>query len=93
MEIELHSNPDQWRYVPTNMNPADYLTRGLKVIELVEKKSWWEGSEYLQNSESEWPANKVCKVASEQNAREVKQKYKYIEGYVNLNSIIIKFTM
>ena len=61
------------------MNPAYHLTRGLKVVELVEKKSWWEGPEYLLNSESEWPVNKVCRVASEQNTREVKLKYKYIE--------------
>ena len=47
------------------MNPADHLIRGLKVVELVNKKSWWEGPECLQNSESEWPVNKVCRVASE----------------------------
>ena len=45
----------------------------------------WKGSEFLQNLESEWPAKKVCQVASEQNTREVKLKYKYDEGvYVNL---------
>ena len=35
-EIQLYSNPDQWRYVPTKMNPADHFTRGLTVAELVE---------------------------------------------------------
>ena len=29
-EIQLHSNPDQWKCISTkfNMNPADHLTRG-----------------------------------------------------------------
>ena len=36
-EIQLHSSQNQWRYIPTNMNPADHLTRGLKVAELIEK--------------------------------------------------------
>jgi len=25
-EIQASSNPDQWGYVPTNLNPADHLT-------------------------------------------------------------------
>ena len=61
------------------------MTRGLKVAELIEKKCWWEGPEYLQYSENKWPDNKVCKIAAEQTTKEVKKKYKYIEGgYVNL---------
>ena len=67
------------------MNPADHLIRGLTAIKLGEKTCWWKGPKLLRNSESEWQANKVCQVASEQNTREVKQKYKYIEEiYVNL---------
>ena len=27
-EIQSNTNPDQWRYVPTNKNPTDLLTRG-----------------------------------------------------------------
>ena len=46
-EIQSYSNPDQWRYIPTNINPADHLTRGLTVAELIDKKCWWEGPEYL----------------------------------------------
>ena len=29
VEIQLYSNPDQWRYVSVKMNPADHLIRGL----------------------------------------------------------------
>ena len=29
-KIAQHTNPNQWNYVPTELNPADYGTRGLK---------------------------------------------------------------
>ena len=40
-EIQSHSNPDQWRYIPMNINPADHLARGLKISELIERKCWF----------------------------------------------------
>ena len=75
-EIQLVTDPDQWRYVPTELNPADYLTRGLKILELVDKESWWEGPNYLRDGEERWPKNKVNVVTDTESAiREVKRKY------------------
>ena len=34
-EIQVNTNPDQWRHVPTKMNPADYITRGVRLSDLV----------------------------------------------------------
>ncbi|PFX13817.1 hypothetical protein AWC38_SpisGene22069 [Stylophora pistillata] len=61
-EIQSSSNPNQWRYVPTNEIPADFVTRGLTVPELAEKNSWWEGPSYLKEKPSEWPINKLTTV-------------------------------
>ena len=69
-EIQSSTNPDQWRYVPTESNPANYLTRGL---ELVERKSWWEGPTYLQDVEERWPKRKMIEV-SKQATNEIKRK-------------------
>ena len=47
----MSSSPERWRHVPIAMNPADYLTRGVKLDEILNLKSWWEGPEYLRKDE------------------------------------------
>lgn len=73
-EIQSVTNPDQWRYVPTELNPADYLTRGLKVLDLIERESWWKGPKYLQDIEERWPKSKIPD-NFEEAVKEVKRKY------------------
>ena len=38
-EIQSLTNPKQWRFVPTNENPADFTTRGMRVSDMVKEKS------------------------------------------------------
>ena len=54
-EIHRSSNPQQWRHVPGDMNPADLPTRGLSATELANSKLWAEGPEIIQGEESTWP--------------------------------------
>lgn len=71
-EIQTKSKPEQWRYVPTGLNPADYVTRGLRADELLNKKTWLNGPDFLQ-SESQWPKIKVEKLqAAEKEERKLK---------------------
>ena len=49
------SNPDQWRHVRTDDNPADDASRGLDAAQLVLNKRWKNGPSYLWESESIWP--------------------------------------
>ena len=60
-EIQMSSSPEQWRHIPTMLNPADYLTCGVKLVEILNLKSWWEGPEYLRKDESLWPKSIVEK--------------------------------
>ena len=64
-------SPNQWRYVPTKVNPADHLTRGVKLSELTKLKTWWEGPDYLCKNQEFWPKNELPMCAVE----EVKKKY------------------
>lgn len=55
-EIREKMAPENWRYVPTNTNPADLASRGLFPSELMNNKLWWNGPDWLQMDEAEWPA-------------------------------------
>ena len=66
-EIHECSVPRQWRYVPTNVNPADHGTRGLTVEELANTSPWWNGPEFLKRSEDEWPESKFDVPVSEES--------------------------
>ena len=57
-EIHEQSDPNQWRYVPTKQNPADFGTRGLTVSELADSEMWWKGPTFLAFPESDWPKPK-----------------------------------
>ena len=57
-EIQTYTNPDQWRHVTTALNPADFISRGMKATELIENSKWWSGPDFLGDSEKNWPTNK-----------------------------------
>ena len=54
-EIQRTTEPEQWRHVPGEMNPADLPTRGLTASQLSTSKVWMEGPEFLKRDESCWP--------------------------------------
>ncbi|XP_071095649.1 uncharacterized protein [Haliotis cracherodii] len=58
-EIHSTTNPSQWRHVPSAENPADHLTRGLSVSQLIHNELWWSGPTFLLRDESEWPSDKA----------------------------------
>ena len=66
-EIHDTTDPEQWRHVPGEVNPADLPTRGLLVSELIKSKLWLEGPDFLQAQESSWP-EKLPKPRMPENA-------------------------
>jgi hypothetical protein len=55
-EIRRCSQFGQWRHVSGQDNPADDISRGMKAKELVASERWLNGPQFLQESESSWPA-------------------------------------
>ena len=49
------TSPDQWRYVGTDINPADVSSRGMKGYELSKQHLWITGPNFLWPPECEWP--------------------------------------
>ncbi|XP_064644713.1 uncharacterized protein LOC135498386 [Lineus longissimus] len=58
-EIQTKTCPEQWRHIPTKMNPADILSRGAKVEELSDNSLWWNGPEFLLKERFEWPEQNI----------------------------------
>jgi len=49
------TNVKDWRHVPGVCNPADLPSRGCSPAQLLASK-WWEGPEWLRESEDQWPS-------------------------------------
>jgi hypothetical protein len=58
-EIRQVTEPDQWKHVPSELNPADDCSRGLPVSVIKPGHRWLDGPEFLRCDKSEWPSQSV----------------------------------
>ena len=72
-EIQAEISPDRWKYIPTAVNPADYLTRGTTLEQLSQLRVWWESPEFLYRNETEWPQLEA--ITPEDKIKELKKRY------------------
>jgi len=49
------TSPDEWRYVPSRLNPGDLASRGLHPSDTNRLAYWLHGPEFLLKDESQWP--------------------------------------
>ena len=52
------SNPDEWWWVDSKNNPADFCTRGIQANKAEKWQKFHSGPEFLWKPKSEWPAQK-----------------------------------
>ena len=72
--IRVHSCPEQWRHVPTDCNPADLASRGIKYPTSENLEIWQKGPKFLWKTEEFWPAGPVLQDASVNDLEIIKQK-------------------
>ena len=53
--IREQSLPCQWRYVHTELNPADDASRGISADDIVKPTRWIKGPDFLWKDETIWP--------------------------------------
>ena len=58
LETSLGAGTVSWRYVPTEANPADDISRGLGPTELCKGFRYNSGPKFLYESAELWPENK-----------------------------------
>lgn len=46
-EIQRLTEVERWHHVPSKDNPADLISRGLSVRDLISNRLWWEGPDWL----------------------------------------------
>ena len=61
-KIQDVTETSQWKYVNSNLNPADDASRGLTVQELSEGERWLKGPDFLWKSREHWPSKEEEKV-------------------------------
>ncbi|CAB4002804.1 Hypothetical predicted protein [Paramuricea clavata] len=54
VEIQATWESDTWRYVPTDLNPADDLSRGIPVTTI--NKCWMNSPSFLKGGSEMWPS-------------------------------------
>ena len=67
------SDPSQWNYVQTKMNPADDASRGVPVKDLTEDSRWIIGPSFLWQSDEMWPARCTHELKIEDDDAELKK--------------------
>lgn len=57
-QIQDLSNEHHWRYIRSQDNPADILSRGVFPEKILSCRNWWYGPDFLSEEEKHWPAPK-----------------------------------
>ncbi len=55
-KIQTLTDVSRWRYVDSDKNPADHITRGLTLAELADPHQWRSGPSFLTQPQDRWPA-------------------------------------
>lgn len=85
-EILEHSNVNQWNWVPTKINPADFAT---KISTRKNMDLWFKGPEFLHKNSSEWPK---CEDLGPMNSSEHRRHVLIIDRKLkNYNFINIEY--
>ena len=70
--IQDNTRTSQWRHVPTQNNPADYASRGVK-SDQDQLQMWLCGPTFLSTSEDNWPEFNLKNIMSETVNLEIKK--------------------
>ena len=86
-EIQTITNGAKWRYVNTQINPADDLTRGKPLRELAAETRWRTGPSFLLQPPDQWPDEPKCGPKSEVEDVKVELKKTTFCGAVEASTL------
>ncbi|XP_076391767.1 uncharacterized protein LOC143265171 [Megachile rotundata] len=62
-EIQSVTSVDSWKHVASGDNPADMISRGVRLSVLAQSKIWWSGPAWLSKDVESWPISTEVHVA------------------------------
>lgn len=80
-EIQSTWDPISWRFVPTVLNPADDLSRGIPVEEM--NGRWKHGPPFLKKNKDEWPIESTEPIEDDPERKKTK-----VIGAVSLKTLL-----
>ena len=89
-EIQTKTNPDDWYWLESQNNIADWVTRPKSPKEISENSEWQKGPAFLRKPESEWP---VCRSSQSLNLPEQKLEAVVMTADVNDESLLQRFDL
>lgn len=87
-EICQASTPQQWRHVPTSLNPADDASRGLDLRALKSNCSWLSGPSFLLEPEDQWPIKRIGNIPEDDNEVQVQSTVMMIDRGSSLDQLL-----
>ena len=95
--IQENTEPHEWRWVPTDQNPADLVSRGANLADLIDNDFWKKGPRFLYDDDAEWPEKKALADPTEEVKKDdYKQLFNFyvraqdipnLEDFDNLNEL------
>ncbi|UYV80788.1 hypothetical protein LAZ67_19001743 [Cordylochernes scorpioides] len=76
-EIRSSTNIDDWKFVPGTLNPADLPSKYCYAPQFI-LSEWWEGLQWLRESEDKWPKQKP--IPNEEQVLKEKKEREEIQG-------------
>ena len=91
-EIHEASNPQQWRHVPTSLNPADDGSRGMKLHDLDPNCRWLSGPSFLLKPEEHWPVRRIGNIPEDDSEVQVERTVMVIDRGPTLDLLLRRYS-
>ncbi|XP_067946430.1 uncharacterized protein [Watersipora subatra] len=86
--IRKNSKVEHWFHVPGKENPADILSRGASLLELLQS-TWWSGPEFLRNLDiAVYLDDKTGNETTAINDPEIKKPKNILSTNINIDSLV-----
>jgi hypothetical protein len=81
------SEPTQWKYINTKLNPADDASRGLTADEITQNERWLKGPEFLWQPNEAWQNQPEPGLKNLDNDPELKSENPILAATIEENRI------